>query len=332
LTSSGAVKVEIHNLNSDQPILLAKPKKANESKIILAGHIDVVQGEASQFSPLIKKGKIFGRGSFDMKGPLSALILAFVNLSKKENNLPLTLFISSDEEIGGWQGTNFALRKKLLNGKVAILPDGGEKFSIISQQKGPLRLEIIFKGISAHAAEPEKGTNPIIKLFSFFSDIEKAKILEGNGREWQTTIVPAKIISTNSLNQIPEQVSLIFDVRLTKPKETDKKLTLLLKLGQKHSATIKISKVDGLIFKVSPENIFIKSWLRSTSQIAHKRPSFIKNATSSDGRFFALKKIPTIITCPKGGNRHADKEWVDLKSLEKFRLIVEDFITKKMDL
>jgi len=329
LISSGHVKAEIVDTPNGKPFLLAIPKEAKKSKIIFCGHIDVVPANQTQFRAVVKKGKIFGRGAFDMKGPLSSLIVTFLNLSSQNQSLPLTLFISSDEEIGGWKGANLALNNGVLKGKVAILPDGGVNFDIVIRQKGPLHLKVIFKGKSCHAAESSLKLNPIIKLSHFLSDIQNQSSNLERKKIFGTTIIPTKVSGGEFLNQTPNSITVDFDIRLSTPSRTDKIFRDFLNICKKHKTNVEFSNKKDLIFQIPPDDMILNIWKKCVETILNKKVRLTETATASDGRFFAARGISAIITAPVGGGRHSESEWVDIRSLENLEKILREFILNK---
>lgn len=94
--------------NKGSHLLWTTNKNFNSPDILILCHIDVVRGSHDQFSPKIIKGKIFGRGSFDMKGPTSAVISSFTQLDSQKN---VQVLITSDEETGGKLGTQWFFKK-----------------------------------------------------------------------------------------------------------------------------------------------------------------------------------------------------------------------------
>jgi di/tripeptidase len=81
-------------------------------------------------------------------------------------------------------------------------------------------------------------------------------------------------------------------------------------------------------YQVDLKNKYIKIFLEILKKEFKKEPVFISSHGSSDARFFLEKKIPVILTRPKGGNPHSENEWIDLKDFEKFYEILKKFVEK----
>ena len=65
----------------------------------------------------------------------------------------------------------------------------------------------------------------------------------------------------------------------------------------------------------------------STTTTPPSTPAMLSHG-SSDARFFMWQKIPTIVIAPKGGGHHSENEWVDLKDMAKFHLVLKEFVGK----
>ena len=82
---------------------------------------------------------------------------------------------------------------------------------------------------------------------------------------------------------------------------------------------------DGAVM-VTPKN---DKYIKRIIKTAEKQKVVLKTVKehgASDGRFFSAKKIPVIMFKPVCSQPHIDNEWIDLKSLDKFYLILKDFL------
>ena len=121
-----------------KPSLVITFRESKEIDFFLNGHLDVVDAKANDFEPRLEEGgKLYGRGSSDMKGPLAAMIVLMMDLSQLEPNKrpDIGLMIVSDEEIGGEAGTYYLLNEEGYRSKACLIPDGGNNFDIIIKEK-----------------------------------------------------------------------------------------------------------------------------------------------------------------------------------------------------
>ena len=148
--------------------------------IILNGHIDVVpegdrnDWESDPFSGLIKDGKIYGRGSTDMKGGSVALLLAIEAIIKSGIQLKGDIIFQSviEEESGGAGTLAAVLRGYHADG--AIIPEP-TNMKLFPKQQGSMWFRITVKGRSAHGGTRYEGVSAIEKAMLM---IEKLQDLE----------------------------------------------------------------------------------------------------------------------------------------------------------
>jgi acetylornithine deacetylase/succinyl-diaminopimelate desuccinylase family protein len=150
------------------------------------GHYDVVPTRSpEQFEPCLKKDRLFGRGSSDMKGGLVTMLFALRLI--KENNLDLNGRISfsivPDEETGGHLGIHYLIESGFLPQKcLGMLMPEPTSGIIWKANKGALTLKIEVKGKSSHVGLAHQGVNAfenmvrvVNSLFKLKKDIEKRK-------------------------------------------------------------------------------------------------------------------------------------------------------------
>lgn len=144
--------------------------------IILNGHVDVVSAASESFSPRIEEGKLFGRGSYDMLGSVSAMMHAIVDLSKMDLQVKIMLCIVPDEERGGFDGTAYLVEQGY-RGDIAICGEP-TNFKIAVQAKGVLQLKMEISGIAAHGSRPWLGENAIHKAMKYCDAIEAIEVIQ----------------------------------------------------------------------------------------------------------------------------------------------------------
>jgi len=186
--------------------------KFDGKNLIYNGHMDVVppgNEDEWKYPPLsasIKRKKLYGRGSTDMKGGLAAMVISLKILKKLGLKLSGNLLLNAvaDEETGGTYGTKWLLQNKLnsiKNDFVVIgeptgltpLPKG-----IILGEKGRVELKIVTNGISCHASVPFIGKNAIYMMSEIIQNLDKLE-----------EIMP-KVDPPMSTNELKELMSVAF--------------------------------------------------------------------------------------------------------------------------
>lgn len=144
-----------------------------EKTLMLEGHMDTVDVKnmkVDPFSGVIKDGKIFGRGSVDMKGALAAMITALLAVKKSGLELEGKAFFAGvvDEEFW-FRGADY-IAKNGPKTKYAVV---GEPTSleIHNGHRGLIWIEIKVTGKYAHGGTPDQGINAIEKMNSVITAI-----------------------------------------------------------------------------------------------------------------------------------------------------------------
>lgn len=179
MEESGLV-VETHEKVKGRPNLISEWAGDDEGPVlVLNGHYDVfppVPGDDGTYGPWagrIVDGKLYGRGSVDMKSGLCATVMA-VRLLKKAGFIPkgkVILSCDCDEERAGEYGVNYLLEKGLLKGDFGICaeptrPPGSKHSKVLVTGTAGWMAEVICKGAGGHASVPCPGTDAISAAIS----------------------------------------------------------------------------------------------------------------------------------------------------------------------
>ena len=309
------------------PSLVANLKKEKNPKVFLVGHLDVVPAKKEEFLPKIKGDRLYGRGSFDMKGACAVMIELFKYFAKKEKKPSLGIILTTDEEIGGENGVGYLLKKERFKSKLAVVLDGGgAPWKVVLKEKGVLHLEIETKGKSAHGAYPFKGDNAIDHLIRIYLKIRKF-IPELKKKEWKTSMNLGKIEGGDAPNKVPDRAKMYLDIRYVKKDEWKKILEKIKEVAKKEKGKLKILSF-GYPLIVEKNASYIKLYREIVKKILKKKIKFERMCGATDGRFFYQKGIPVLMTQPYGKNLHAENEWVSIKSLFDLYEVLRVFLEK----
>lgn len=294
--------------------------RSSKFKILLNAHLDIIPGKENQYTPELRKNKLFGVGAMDMKSSAATLILVFKELADKVN-YPLGLQLVTDEEIGGFNGTKYQIDKGVRADFVIV----GEStnLNIENKSKGILWCKIFTKGKTAHGAYPWKGENAIWKMNKFLNLLEK-KYPILTQEKWTTTVNLSKIKASNqTFNKIPADCEIWLDIRYI-PKDSVtivNDLKKLLPIGFKLNIILK--EPAQLTDK---NNRFLRLLQKTTEKITKKRVSIFSAHGSSDLRHFTRINCAGVEFGPIGKGMGSDNEWVDIKSLDNYAIILKNFL------
>ena len=99
-------------VSNDKPSVMILTKETKHPKLILNGHLDVIEAEKDQFKPKIEGDKLIARGAGDMKGACATMMVIMKKLYQQNPKLSFALMLTTDEEIGGFDGVKYLLEKE----------------------------------------------------------------------------------------------------------------------------------------------------------------------------------------------------------------------------
>ena len=293
-----------------------------EPEILLHGHIDVVEASNSLFNSETRGGKIYGRGTADMKSGIACMIKTL----QEADISNIGLLITSDEERGGFNGTGHILEETGIEPELAISaePDDSGYFpSIVTKQKGVLQLELKASGKNAHASKPEKGVNAAEKLLNQYSRFRENF---DHDAEFPTTISLGNMSAEGPTNQIPDEAVMQVDIRYSKQYPAEEILKDLEEIqGLEHEVVAKAPMLE-----TSEENSLVKA-LKKESEKVTGETQFRKENFASDMRFFTEKGVSAVCFGPEGYNLHAGDEYVEVESLEICCEILKNFLQSELN-
>jgi succinyl-diaminopimelate desuccinylase len=231
-------KIENYDTIDDKGILrpniVAKFDFEKDRTLHIISHLDTVpEGDLSlwdsnPYEPVIKDGKIYGRGSEDNhKGIVSSLLLLKM-IFEKSNFCPkynLCLIFVSDEECGSNYGVNHILKyeNNIFNkNDLIIVPDFGTPDGnyIEIAEKNILWLKFKLKGKQCHGSTPNNGINADVLMFNFANKLYTLLYNKYNKKDElfnpaYSTFEPTVIFNNvENVNTIPGYVELCFDCRI----------------------------------------------------------------------------------------------------------------------
>lgn len=204
--------------------------------VAISGHMDVVSEvdasswDTDPFSLVEKEGKLYGRGTADMKSGLAAMIVAMIEL--KENNLlengTIRFMATVGEEVGGY-GSRWFLENGYTDDIDALIIGEPSGHEIAYAHRGSIDIRLISKGEAAHSSMPEMGYNALNPLLEILT---KARhIFEGTHEEnaelGKLTYNATIFNSGDQVNSIPDIAVAEMNAR-TIPEYDNERLTEIL--------------------------------------------------------------------------------------------------------
>jgi succinyl-diaminopimelate desuccinylase len=334
-------EVEVHEVAPGRPNVLASiGAPADGPTLLLEGHTDVVtEGDAGEwrhppFGGDLVDGRIYGRGSADMKSGLAAAMVAAAAIRRSGARLGGRLVVGAlvDEEgdmIGARHLCTTALGREL---SAAIICEP-EQNELCLEQRGVVWARVTVRGRMAHGAMPEAGINPITALGAL---LREAPALERRLRRLcrrsphlrpptvTPTIAQAPVQGAPQSNVIPSAAQATLDVRLTPGPDADavaKEIDVACQRVMEAcpGATVEWRPVNGyrMATRVERSEPLVRAMVRGVRQATGKPPRFGGVPGSTDGTILRMTLgIPIVTSGP--GHRlipHQVDEYVDVAEL-----------------
>jgi acetylornithine deacetylase len=315
--------------------------------LALSGHVDTVpvDGQAWTGDPFAlrhRDGKLYARGSCDMKGFVAACLAAVPDLQARTLARPLHLFISYDEEVGC--GGAIRLIEDIADS--GLRPDlcvVGEPSGMkpILAHKGKLNLNVTVRGLPGHSSEPAKGVNAVQAAGEAIAWVAReARRLDAEGPfedgfdPAHTTIHVGTMQGGTILNIIPEDAGFAMEWRFI-PGDSPHRH------AERMQAWI-AETIEPAMKAVHPDCGFSYEIALEMPGMAlpadHALATVVKQLTASnsagkvaygtEGGFFQNAGIPTIICGPGHIDQaHQPDEWIaqsELDACDRFILRLAD--------
>lgn len=222
---------EVTDLSENRSNFSVRLKGSDENKgrLLLSGHTDTVKiGQQKwthdPFDAEMDDGRMYGRGTTDMKSGLAALYLAVESLYEEgfEPARDVEFLATAGEEVDSIGAAHYVKTEGMddVDAIVIAEPTSGK---VVAGHKGALWIEVSLTGKTAHGAMPEEGINAVEAMGRVISLVEKLK------EEWLEEKAPLgkSSVSANMINGgiqtnvIPDQCTLNVDIRTVTPNVHD---------------------------------------------------------------------------------------------------------------
>ncbi len=337
----------------DNVVGIHRPNTASGRSLILNGHIDVVPIGAEElwsrppFDPIVRDGRLYGRGSGDMKAGIAAYVTAFRALKSIGLQPAAPMFMQSvvEEECTG-NGALACLHRGY-EADAAIIP---EPFghSILKAQVGVMWLSVEVFGKPAHVLNASKGINAIEAAFALWRGLQSLEadwnkavnrhpafahldhpirfnLGKINGGEWASS-VPTRCVMELRCGFYPgvpaAQARTAIEARLT---ETMKRESALA--GITHRVRYAGFQAEGFVLDGTPP--LLSALAAAHAQVMNQEAEWFVSSATTDARAFNLYgSIPATCYGPEAQNIHGIDESVSIESTLRVAQVLALFMAR----
>ena len=306
----------------------------NGRSLMLNAHYDTVavDGMPEPLSGAIRDGKMYGRGSYDMKGSLAAQMAAVKSLvdSGTKPRGDVVIAAVADEEYGSL-GTADLIRHIHTDAAIVTEPTAVQ---ICLAHKGYLWIEVETTGRAAHGSRFEQGVDANIRMGRFLAELDTLE-QDLRTRKPHPLVGPpslhaAMIQGGDGLSTYAASCKLQIE-RRTIPGETESQIVAELQgIADRLSAadsTFNASVRPFFVrdpFEVSKDASIVKSLGRASAKVLGRAPDYMGDTPWMDAALLHAAGIETVVMGPAGGGAHAAVEWVELESVAQMASILAE--------
>ncbi len=295
-----------------------------DRRILLHGHLDVVPGLPGQFAPRRSGDRLIGRGAYDMKAALGAMMLALSDFAAEPPpGLEVTLVIVPDEERAD-PGSNCTdmLVEEGLRGDFVICGEPTD-MQVGVQSKGVLMLKVDVRGVAAHGATPWLGRSAVLAGVELFRGIEGLPFAGESSELFERpSINLGRIQGGDAVNKVPDHCRMDVDIRYLPEQHPDEVLRQVRGLDPTASVEVLIERQPAY---VSPRHPLVATLLAAAGR-QEPTSAAVGRDGASDAVAFLRAGVPAVEFGPRGAGHHGPDEHVEIASLARYREALVDFV------
>ncbi|WP_069943311.1 acetylornithine deacetylase [Pseudomonas putida] len=336
LAELGVESELFHNPEGTKANLFATIGPKDVGGVVLSGHTDVVpvDGQAWSVEPFAlseRDGRLYGRGTADMKGFIASVLAAVPAFLAQPLRMPVHLAFSYDEEVGclGVRSMLEALEQRPHKPRLCVIGEPTELKPVLGH-KGKLAMRCQVHGAACHSAYAPSGVNAIeyaAKLIGKLGDIGDALALPQHHDERFdppfSTVQTGVIKGGRALNIVPAECEFDFEVRalpgfeaqaVADQLQTYAEAELLPRMRKVNAASAirlePLSAYPGLATPQGSEAARLVALLSGSNE-------FGTVAFGTEGGLFDQAGIPTVVCGPGSMDQgHKPDEFVSVEQLQ----------------
>jgi succinyl-diaminopimelate desuccinylase len=314
-----------------------RPARSGAKTLVFAGHTDVVptgpldQWQSPPFVPTQRDGRLYGRGTSDMKTSLAAFVVATREFlaAQPQSQLGIGFLLTSDEEGPAKDGTVVVCRMLQARAQAVDYCIVGEPTSvertgdmIKNGRRGTMGGKLTVKGVQGHIAYPHLAKNPIHMAAPALAELTGVVWDQGNAffppTTWQISNIHG---GTGASNVIPGTVVVDFNFRFSTESTPESLQSRLTEVLDRHGLDYDIAwTVGGLPF-LTPPGVLVDAVRSAILAETGLETQLSTTGGTSDGRFIAQICPQVVELGPPNATIHKLNECVALADIEPLKNI-----------
>jgi len=309
---------------------------------VFAGHTDVVptgpetDWQHPPFAAICSNGKLYGRGTADMKGSIAAMLTACERFIKQhpDHQGSIGFLITSDEEGPATDGTvkvieHLQQQQQQIDWCLVGEPSSEKsKGDVVKNgRRGSLTGYLSIKGTQGHVAYPHLADNPVHRLAPFLQTLVTTEWDQGNDHFPATTLQIVQLeAGTGATNVIPGSAELIFNIRYSTETDHQQLQKRILALLEQHQINYEIKWTHSGKPFLTPAGKLVEAVQNAIQSTCGYKTQLSTAGGTSDGRFIAPTGAQVIELGPLNATIHKVNECVSISDLDTLSTVYQQIL------
>jgi acetylornithine deacetylase len=320
-------RLEYDDKNGVRKATVVGRRGAGTGGLAYFAHSDVVPADDwalahGPFEPTVKDGRLYGRGSCDMKGSLACALAASEQFPTERLRHPLYVTVTADEEVGMLGAKQVAAESKLFRemvrgGARGIIGEPTE-LEVVYGHKGGTVIRIVSKGRAAHSSTM-KGLNANLAMIPFLAEMKVIHDETQSDPRWQNAEFDPPTLSWNiGINDHTHAINItapqsVCTVYFRKMPGIDTQPLVERVLAKAKECGIEATVTDyGKPLYVDPKSPFIAECLKLAGRDMPRTVAY-----GTDGALLGALKQLCVLGPGSIKQAHTNDEWIALEQLDR---------------
>ncbi|MEO8449785.1 MAG: M20/M25/M40 family metallo-hydrolase [Gemmatimonadota bacterium] len=329
---------EVHRVGAaDRPSVVGVVRGSGGGRsLMVTGHMDTVSVAGYDGDPLVpvhRDGKVFGRGAFDMKSGLAAIMIAAARAVQGKLAGDVIVACVADEEFGS-AGTEAVLGHFSADAAIVAEPS---QLEVTLAHRGFAWFDVVITGRAAHGSMPEQGIDAIAHAGKLIAALDRLRDrLESAPRH---PSLGHGAVRVSTIRGGGDAATVAAECRLTVERRTLPGETLATVQREQRAILQDLAEtvpgfsfalrplVGRSAFEANPKWPIVTTLFAEAERVLGERPATRGEPFWTDAGLFDEAGIPCLLIGVKGGGAHAASEWVEVESVHQLTEILAGTIT-----
>ena len=324
---NAGVRVETRD-HRGLPMLVGEVGPSRGPAVVFHGHLDVVPGFDEQFVPRVEGERLVGRGAFDMKGALAAMLCAMGDAASQQRTRVVFVCVPDEESEQVDDRATEAFVQSGIDASFAITGEPTD-LHVGVQAKGLLAIQVEVRGTAAHGSTPWLGDNAVLKAHDVYRRIETLPFSRQSSELFdRPSINLSRISGGDAINKVPDRCLIDVDIRYLPGQDAGEILEQVAALPDVEI----VQTLERVPAVVAPDDPYVLALREAAGASGDSASLSVGRDGASDAQYFLDAGIPAVEFGPVGAGHHGPEEWVSIPSLADYRRALGTFVGAVGDL